>query len=177
MAMDIRIAPAGLADAAALHEVYADAFGRPPLEEPPEVAAAWRDESLPQHAGRAGFRCLAAWDGDTMAGFTYGYTGEYGQWWTDHVAGVLPPEVAAEWLGGHFELVELAVRASHERRGIGSALHDALLDGLPHRVALLTATDDPHAPARRLYHRKGWQVLVEQAFPGSSVLGRRLRPA
>ena len=175
--MDIRIGPAGPADAAALHEVYADAFGRPPHREPPEVAAAWRDESLPRHAGRAGFRCLAAWDGDTMAGFAYGYTGERGQWWTDQVASVLPDEVAAAWLGGHFELVELAVRASHERRGIGSALHDALLDGLPHRVALLTATDDPQAPARRLYRRKGWEVLAEEAFADATVLGLRLRPA
>ena len=172
--MDIRIGPAGLADAEALHDVYADAFGRPPLNEPPEAATAWRDTAFPQHAGRAGFRCLAARDGATIVGFTYGYTGEYGQWWTDQVAAAVPAEVAAAWLGGHFELVELAVRQSHERRGIGAALLDAVLAGLPHRVALLTATDDPQAPARRLYRRKGWVALADGVFEGCTLMGRRL---
>ncbi|MBM2619072.1 GNAT family N-acetyltransferase [Actinoplanes sp. LDG1-06] len=170
----IRIEPSGPADAEALGAVYADAFGRPPFDEGPEVVAAWRDESLPQHAARAGFRCLAAWDDDLVVGFTYGYTGEYGQWWTDQIAAVVPPALAAEWLGGHFELVELAVRPSHERRGIGAGLHDRLLDGLSHRVALLTATDDATAPARRLYHRKGWEPLADHVFEGSTLMGKRL---
>ncbi len=42
-------------------------------------------------------------------GFAYGYTGEHGQWWTDQATRVLAPDVAAEWLGGHFDLVSLGV--------------------------------------------------------------------
>ncbi|MGK5680680.1 GNAT family N-acetyltransferase [Actinoplanes sp. URMC 104] len=171
----VSIGPAGLDEAAALGDVYAEAFGRPPHNEPAEVILAWRDQSLPQHAARSGFRCVAAWDGELLVGFAYGYTGERGQWWTDQVVAAVPPQLAAEWLGGHFELVELAVRPSHERRGIGAALHDRLLDGLPHRVALLTAIDDETAPARRLYRRKGWQPLAGGVFEGATVMGKRLR--
>ncbi|MEV4349434.1 GNAT family N-acetyltransferase [Actinoplanes sp. NPDC049596] len=171
----MEIAPAGPENAADLHEVYAEAFGAPPLNEPPEAAARFRDDVLPTHAGRAGFTCLAAWDRGRIVGFAYGYTGDFGQWWTDQIAAVVPPEVSAEWLGGHFEVVELAVRPSQERRDIGSALHDALLAGLLHRVALLTATDDENAPARRLYHRKGWRVLAEEVFDGAVLMGRPLR--
>ncbi|MEU8815338.1 GNAT family N-acetyltransferase [Actinoplanes sp. NPDC048796] len=158
----MRIAPAGPADAAELTKVYVEAFREP-----------WPADTLPTHAGRAGFKCLAAWDGDEMVGFTYGYTGEFGQWWTDRIASLVAPELS-NWLGGHFELVELAVLPSHERRGIGSALLDAVLDGLPHRVALLTATDDENAPARRLYHRKGWRVLADGVFDGAVLMGRTL---
>ncbi|SNY62516.1 GNAT family N-acetyltransferase [Paractinoplanes atraurantiacus] len=160
----MEIVPSGPADAAELRKVYTEAFREQ-----------WRDDTLPTHAARAGFKCRAAWDGDEMVGFTYGYTGDFGQWWTDHIAARVSPELSREWLGGHFELVELAVLPSHERRGLGTALHDALLDGLPHRVALLTATDDENAPARRLYDRKGWRVLAGEVFDGAVLMGLTLR--
>lgn len=63
--------------------------------------------------------------------------------------------------------MELAVRPSEQGRGIGQALHDALLDGVPQRRALLgTWTDD--RPARRLYLRSGWQELAR--IDGDSAL-------
>ena len=46
-----------------------------------------------------------------VAGFGYGYTGAYGQWWTEHVARSLTAAQRAEWLDPpHYEIVELHVR-------------------------------------------------------------------
>ncbi|HEY7075728.1 MAG TPA: hypothetical protein VH418_10175, partial [Solirubrobacteraceae bacterium] len=44
----------------------------------------WRDEHLPRHAARADFDFLVATrpESGELAGFAYGYTGGYGQWWT-----------------------------------------------------------------------------------------------
>jgi GNAT superfamily N-acetyltransferase len=159
----------GIEDAGELEAIYAAAF-RSPSE-----AAAWRADTLPRHAAREGFRLVGARDADRLVGFAYGYTGEPGQWWTDQIAARVSPAVKAEWVGGHFEFVELAVLPSHGGRGLGAALHDELLDGLPHRVALLTATLDEDDPARRLYRRKGWLLLQDQVFDDADLLGKRLR--
>ncbi len=59
----------------------------------PELAEIWPDASrdrvgeiLPRHVVRDGFRFLAAFDGDHLVGFVYGYRGGTGQWWHDRVA-------------------------------------------------------------------------------------------
>jgi GNAT superfamily N-acetyltransferase len=159
----------GLDAADELESIYAAAFGSP------ADAATWRTETLPRHAAREGFRLVGARDGDRLVGFGYGYTGSPGQWWTDQISARVPPAIKAEWVGGHFEFVELAVLPSHGGRGLGATLHDELLDNLPHRVALLTATLDETDPARRLYQRKGWLLLQDRVFDNAALLGKRLR--
>ncbi|MGH3497254.1 MAG: GNAT family N-acetyltransferase [Nocardioidaceae bacterium] len=137
----------------------------------------WGDEVLPTHGARAGFRFLGALDPpagpdgadscgepvgpdpETVVGLVYGYTGEHGQRWTDRAAGVLTQEQSQRWLGGHFEVVEIAVDPSRQGRGIGRLLHDGLLAQLPHTRALLS-TDDKQTPAMNLYRASGWKVLA-----------------
>ena len=119
------------------------------------------DEQLPRHAERDGFRLVVVEDGDEAVALGYGYTGERGQWWSDRVAGLAPAGVVDEWLGGHFELVELAVDPAWQRRGLGARAHDLLLEGLPHERALLTTYRDEERPAPRLYRRLGWRPLAE----------------
>ena len=158
----------------ALADVYRAAFGAPGYDEGEESAARFRDEQLPLHATRDGFRCAVAHDGEALVGFAYGYTGERGQWWSDQVAANASADVVERWLGGHFEFVELAVDPAAQRQGLGSALHDTLLAGLPHERALLTTyTDD--RPAPRLYRRLGWQLLVPRVFADSDLYGLELR--
>jgi len=93
----------------------------------------------------------------------YGYTGELGQWWSDRVAERAPQPVVVEWLGGHFEFVELAVDPRWQGRGLGCALHDALLLDLPHSRALLTTYRDDR-PAPRLVVRTGLRGPIWTRF-------------
>ena len=157
-----------------LVDVYRSAFTVPPYNEDEGAVARFRGEQLPRHAEREGFRCVVAREDEQTLGFAYGYTGRRGQWWTDYVAERVPQELADEWLDGHFEFVELAVDPDHHGRGLGGALHDALLAGLPHTRALLSTWRD-EVPARRLYLTRGWTVLQEELDPSSSLLGLDLR--
>jgi ribosomal protein S18 acetylase RimI-like enzyme len=85
------------------------------------------------------------------------------------VSEALPSDVVEQWVGGHLEVVELAVRPEARRRGLGQRLHDRLLDGVAGRC-LLSTSDDPDDPAVRLYTRAGWQHLG-LLRPGVQVMG------
>ncbi len=139
----------------------------------------WADERLPRHVTRGDFVFLVARDLDTIAGFGYGYTGAYGQWWTDRVARALSRAQRADWLDRpHFEVVELHVRPSAQRRGIGSALLAQLLSRQPHRRAVLT-TRSASTSARRFYAKNGWEELAEvdfgRGYPPYVALGKWIR--
>ena len=158
---------AAFAPAAEVFGVY-DAVFRDGAE-----LTAWLDSPWGRHLARAGFRLATARESRRLIGFAWGYTGALGQHWSDLVADSLPRPVADTWLGGHFELVELAVLEEFRRRGVGGRLHDVLLDDLPHERALLSTTDDENDPAVRLYRARGWMSLG-RLTEGVQVLGRRL---
>ena len=152
-----------------------------------EIARVWTwvtpervDEILPRHVERRGFRFVAATSGGRLAGFTYGYLGEAGQWWHDLVASAMTREQRDRWLApGHFEYTELHVGPEFRRIGLGGRLHDALLEGLDSRTAVLTTQVD-NEPALALYRGRGWQIVVPQLDFGSgrlfAVLGKELTP-
>ncbi len=131
--------------------------------------ATWRSDLFERHAGRDGYRLAAAIDDDQVIGFAWGYIGQRGQYWPDLVHEALPPEVVAQWVGDHFEFVELAVLPGHRRHGLAQALHDRLLDGVKRR-SLLSTSDDPGDAAVRLYTRSGWRTLG-MLRPGVQVMG------
>jgi ribosomal protein S18 acetylase RimI-like enzyme len=135
----------------------------------------WRDDMFARHATRSGYRLVVANEGTAIAGFSWGYVGERGQYWSDLVADALPRSVADEWVGGHFEFVELAVAPKYRRSGLGRRLHDTLLDGISQR-ALLSTTDDPADAAVQLYLGSGWRKLGDLR-PGTQVMGREASDA
>lgn len=151
---------------AGVWSVYREVFG--------DVAdlATWREQAWERHVVRAGFRLALATSGRSVVGFAYGYTGQMGQWWTDQASQRLPACVAADWLGGHFEVVELAVSPAHRGTGIGRSLMEALTQALPHRRWLLATAADPEDPARILYASMGWAVLGPGPHDEQVVLGR-----
>jgi ribosomal protein S18 acetylase RimI-like enzyme len=155
-----------------LRQVYLSAFGAPGYDEPVEKADQFAAEQLPTHATRPGFKLVVTRSGGAITGFAYGFTGERGQWWPDRIAEVAP-EIADEWVGGHFEFVELAVAASAQRQGLGAKLHDALMTDLPHGKAVLSTYADDR-PAPRLYRRKGWQLLLPNLTPTAALYGKHL---
>ena len=139
----------------------------------------WARARLPAHVVRRDFVFLVARNGGDLAGFGYGYTGEYGQWWTDHVAESFSPALRAQWLDRpHFEIVELHVRPRCQRGGIGSALLAQLLSRQPHDRALLS-TQRSSRKARSFYAKNGWSELADVDFgagyPAYLVLGKLLK--
>ncbi|MEV6285504.1 GNAT family N-acetyltransferase [Kribbella sp. NPDC051770] len=161
-----------LAVADELRDVYFSAFGAPGYDETPEKADQFATEQLPLHATRPGFKLVLTRSAGAITGFAYGFTGDRGQWWSDRIAEVAP-EIADVWVGGHFEIVELAVATSAQRQGLGAELHDALLAGLPHNKALLSTYVDDR-PAPRLYRRKGWHLLLPELTPNAALYGKQL---
>jgi ribosomal protein S18 acetylase RimI-like enzyme len=150
-------------------EVYRAAFAAPPYSEGEEEVAAFAGR-LPVDAARADFKLVLVLDAGDIAGFAYGYTGRRGGRLVDLVYERAPLDIARQWAGGHWELVDLAVHPDAQGRGLGGALHDALLDGLPHdRALLMTHRED--SAGRRLYLRRGWQVLMDVLDREYSLLG------
>jgi ribosomal protein S18 acetylase RimI-like enzyme len=140
----------------------------------------WAENRLPSHVERDDFVFLVAREGGEVAGFSYGYTGAYGQWWTEHVARSLGEAQRAEWLDvPHYEIVELHVRPSWQRRGVGSALLAELLTRQPHDRAILS-TQKGSRKARSFYAKNGWTELAGVDFgagyPPYLVLGKKLLP-
>lgn len=162
--IEVRTGPDAVALGDQVWPVYDAVFG--------DVAdeASWRADLFERHAARDGYRLAVARDDGALVGFAWGYVGERGQYWPDLVASTLPADVVDAWVGGHFELVELAVLPTARRHGLGGALHDAVLDGV-HRRCLLGTSDDENDPAVRLYRRRGWERLGLLA-PGVQVMGR-----
>jgi ribosomal protein S18 acetylase RimI-like enzyme len=155
-------------DLDALAPVYAAAFAAPPYREPDAGDLLRR---LPQHRERRRFTLATASDGDRVVGFGYGFTGSRGEVWTERVAEAIGPDRSGRLLGGHFELVELAVLPGVQGRGIGAALLDALLASRPEPRVLLQ-THDSETAALRLYRRTGFSPLV--SLPTGVVLSKEL---
>lgn len=157
--------------------VYGDAFAEPPYLDP-DRGAEVRDRLRTTHCRRRSFRALAAVDGPVdVVGMAYGYHGEKGQFWHDTVARRIGREGEAAWLDDAYELVEIAVAPGRQGEGIGSALIENLLDGLPETACVLSTRTD--SVAHRLYRRLGFEVIVEMLFsPGGEpfyVMGKRLQ--
>jgi ribosomal protein S18 acetylase RimI-like enzyme len=138
----------------------------------------WARERLPLHASRDDFIFLVTREHGEIAGFGYGYTGSYGQWWTECVARSLTVAQRVEWLDPpHFEIVELHVRPSSQRRGLGSALLAQLLTRQPHNQALLS-TQLGSRKARSFYAKNGWTELANidfgAGYPPYIALGKKL---
>jgi GNAT superfamily N-acetyltransferase len=126
------------------------------------------EASLRAHVRKPGFRaCTARGTDGRLVGFAYGWEGGPGEWWWDIVAGVVNEDVRRRWFADCFQLAELTVLPEVKRSGIGTALHDAVLDltERPHAV-LSTRCDDGDALA--FFATNSWRTVVTaMRFPGS----------
>jgi ribosomal protein S18 acetylase RimI-like enzyme len=157
--------------------VYGEAFSKPPYSDP-DRGMEIRQRIREAHAKRPGFQFLVARAApERVVGMAYGYHGSNGQWWHDTVVRALKREVAEEWLGDSYELVEIAVHPAVQGNGIGAQLIDELLDGQKERTCVLSTRTD--SEAHRLYRRLGFEEVTEMAFTTGGfpfyVMGKRLR--
>ena len=167
----------------ALVAVYAAAMN------PPDRTLSGREAIMERHAASPGFRGLVAQADGELAGFTYGFHGETGQWWHDMVAAALAtrsgpagPEgegaTSGGWLNDSFEIAELHVLPGWQGNGIGRSLLLTVAGGRPERTAVLSTADAP-TRARRLYRAVGFtDLLTDFRFSGSeppyAVMGATL---
>jgi ribosomal protein S18 acetylase RimI-like enzyme len=148
---------------------------------PPDRTLSGREAIMDRHAASPGFRGLTAHVDGRLAGFTYGFHGESGQWWHDMVAaalatrsgaGISATEYAGDdapcaWLDDSFEIAELHVLPPWQGRGIGRSLLLSLASGREERTAVLSTADAP-TRARRLYRGVGFtDLLTDFRFSGS----------
>jgi ribosomal protein S18 acetylase RimI-like enzyme len=167
----------------ALVAVYAAAMS------PPDRTLSGREAIMERHAASPGFRGLVAQADGELAGFTYGFHGETGQWWHDMVAAALATRTSAAasaarsvtpggWLDDSFEVAELHVLPRWQGNGIGRSLLLTVADGRPERTAVLSTADAP-TRARRLYRAVGFtDLLTDFRFSGAeppyAVMGATL---
>ena len=172
----------------ALVAVYAAAMN------PPDRTLAGREAIMERHAASPGFRGLVAQADGQVAGFTYGFHGESGQWWHDMVAAALATRSRAadsaagsggscvtgpgSWLDDSFEVAELHVLPGWQGNGIGRSLLLTLASGRTELTAVLSTADAP-TRARRLYRGVGFtDLLTDFRFSGSeppyAVMGATL---
>jgi ribosomal protein S18 acetylase RimI-like enzyme len=148
---------------------------------PPDRTLSGRQAIMDRHAASPGFRGLSAHVDGRLAGFTYGFHGQSGQWWHDMVAAALATrsgagisaaeyvgdDTPAAWLDDSFEVAELHVLPPWQGKGIGRSLLLSLASGRPERTAVLSTADAP-TRARRLYRGLGFtDLLTDFRFSGS----------
>jgi ribosomal protein S18 acetylase RimI-like enzyme len=85
-------------------------------------------------------------------------------WWRD-LTTPLPEEVTAEYPGRTFALIDLLVRASWRRQGIGQTLHDLILRSRPEERATLTVPPAA-AAAQSAFYNWGWRKVARTRDPG-----------
>jgi ribosomal protein S18 acetylase RimI-like enzyme len=167
----------------ALVGVYAAAMN------PPDRTLSGREAIMERHAASPGFRGFTALVDGRLAGFTYGFHGETGQWWHDMVAAALATRSGSAapttegtgpggWLDDTFEIAELHVLPLWQGNGIGRSLLLSVTDGRPERTAVLSTADAP-TRARRLYRGVGFtDLLTDFRFSGTeppyAVMGAML---
>jgi ribosomal protein S18 acetylase RimI-like enzyme len=150
---------------------YRTAFAASHWDKSERGIVAFENDIFPRHLKREGFAMTAARNtAGKLVGFCYGYIGEHGQYWTDYVAARIHPSLTKAWLGGHFEVAELAVEAEERGKGLGRALLTTLLDSRgDDGVALMTLERD--SPALPLYESLGFTPFGD--FENYVVLGQR----
>lgn len=159
-----------------LRDLYAEVYAEPPYCEGPELVERFA-RHLEDEWQRPGFAMVAALDGarldgGRLVGAAYGWMMPAGRWFRN--ATEEPPAEIRD--ADKFAVMEWMVRPAHRRAGIGRLILDRLLAGRPEPWAILAA--NPHAPAREIYRRLGWQPCGHtepDVLPRMDVLALDLR--
>lgn len=138
----------------ALADIWADAhpeFAANSGEDRARSVATFRRQ-INGHFRHAGFTLSAAYDSGTLVGFGYGFPCSAEYWYGEELLPQIPAEARADLMG----LCELAVRPGWQSQGIGTRLHQRLIDAVaPRWTSLLVRPDNPRG--RALYDRLGYR--------------------
>jgi len=148
------------------HGLHAEVYADPPYRQ-------GSDEEYPLRFAvqrrQPGFVLAEARNGGYLVGYAAGMPLRPSTSWWRELTSPLPDEVTAEHPGRTFALVDLLVRASWRRQGIGRDLHDLILDGRPEERATLTVLPAA-AAAQHAFRAWGWRKVARaQARPDAPV--------
>ncbi|MFP7170263.1 GNAT family N-acetyltransferase [Terribacillus sp. FSL K6-0262] len=131
-----------------------------------------------RHSTYPGYQGLVQLDEKgQLVGLVYGYISRPGQYYHDLLRPALQDINKLKWLDDCFEIVELVISPSMRGVGIGAALLDRLLDGVPNQTAVLTAREN-NGGAIRFYERNGWVLLGDSFYPNEKayrIYGKKLK--
>ena len=160
--------PQAAAHADELQVLHAEVYADPPYLRADD-AAMFADRFRVQRR-QPGFVLAEARHGGYLVGYAAGMPLRPAtSWWRD-LTTPLPVDVITEHPGRTFALVELVVRASWRRQGIGQTLHDLILADRPEERATLTLLPTA-TPAQNAFATWGWRKIARtrDLGPGSSV--------
>jgi GNAT superfamily N-acetyltransferase len=144
-------------------EIFRNAFTPPPYNKP-EWEIVEFGEALQTQLDREAYKFAGAFDEKgQLLGFAYGYATSAAKWRCTYVRPAMTEHVAEEWLDGAWQFTEIAVDPQWQGRGVGSRLHNALLQDLPYQRAVLS-TLQADTTSHKMYRSRGWIVLVEDLF-------------
>jgi len=144
-----------------LHALHAEVYADPPYRR--DHDAGFTDRLRVQRR-QPGFVLAEARHGGYLVGYAAGLPLRPStSWWRD-LTTTVPEEVTAEHPGRTFALVELAVRPSWRRQGIGRALHDLILADRSEERATLTVLPAA-APAQHAFRNWGWRRVARARAP------------
>jgi GNAT superfamily N-acetyltransferase len=170
--------PQAAAHADELQALHAEVYADPPYGRPDDAAVF--AERFRVQRRQPDFVLAEARHGGYLVGYAAGMPLRPStSWWRD-LTTPLPADVTAEHPGRTFALVELLVRASWRRQGIGRTLHDLILANRPEERATLTVLSAA-TPAQNAFAQWGWRKIARTCDPRpgslvSDVLVTRLPP-
>jgi ribosomal protein S18 acetylase RimI-like enzyme len=147
--------------------LYDQVFSQPPFH--------WTDEESQHHRDllaslmkEPSFGIATAETGDQLVGFAYGYTLRPDtQWWQNYLEPV-PDEVAHEWPGRTFALIDLAVDERWRGHGLGRKLTEVLLASRTEQRATLSV--QPTATGTQAFYvHLGWHRVGRKRMPPGIV--------
>ncbi|MGH3775887.1 MAG: GNAT family N-acetyltransferase [Pseudonocardiaceae bacterium] len=150
----------------ALCDVYADAYGAVPGEDPREKSSAFRDRATAALEG-VNYLLVTAHVGDELVGFAFGSSLRAERGWWDGLQPPPPAGFTTETGSRTVVLSEIEVRRAWQGKGIGRAVHDTFLSQRSEERATL-ASNPKAADTHTLYERWGWQkVGIVPGKPGA----------
>ena len=125
------------------------------------------------HCRQPGFVLVGARSGGYLIGYAAGMPLRPSTSWWRELTTTLPEQVTMEYQGRTFALVELLVRGSWRRQGIGRSLHGLILAGRPEERATVVVPPTA-AAAQAAFQNWGWQKIARArnpaGLPASDVL-------
>jgi ribosomal protein S18 acetylase RimI-like enzyme len=155
--------------AAELQALHAEVYADPPQQRHDDAAVF--AERFRVQSRQPGFVLAEARRGGYLVGYGAGMPLRPSTSWWRNLTTPLPDDVTAEYPGRTFALVELLVRASWRRQGIGQTLHDLILHNRREDRATLTVLPTATA-AQSAFHSWGWRNIArtrDLTSPGSAA--------